>query len=443
MIKLTTKTNRLATPAKQAKFLLIFYFILISPFIPIAATTPENIVKTGDFTQTLVLTGSLEAQKAELFVVPLTNTWQIQVKWMINEGEYAKPGDPVVRFDTSSVNADIVQLEDSLLLKQEQKKQKEDELNHQQFELDVNVKKAEVAYKKAEIDATIPRGIEADYDFDRKQLELKRANQLLEAAQRDKLLKLEALKAEIARIGIEIQEAQAQLDRSRTILDKLTLIATTAGPVIYSQNRWQGRKIQVGDNVFPGLTVATIPDNSSLQVTLWVNETDIRKISPGQSVDMLLDAFPQKPFSGTLTDVLTNAEEKEQWGKSNYFRANIKLDKIDASIMKPGMSVKCVVTVLHAPGALLIPLSMAYYSNPGYWIKPQGQPPIPINPIGINEFFLAITPVPAQKNSTSFPLTNGTPLEPVDPQTITISNQLQSKPSPPSQEPPAPTRSKK
>jgi len=63
----------------------------------------EKRVKKGDFLQTVILTGSLKAQQAEELIVPYSNTWQLQVKWMVKEGDYVKTGDPVVRFDTANL----------------------------------------------------------------------------------------------------------------------------------------------------------------------------------------------------------------------------------------------------------------------------------------------------------------------------------------------------
>lgn len=349
-----------------------------------------NTVTSGDFIQNVVLSGSLEAQKAEIFTVPVTNTWQIQLKWMVDEGAVVEPGQPVVRFDSSSITSDIYQLEDALLLKKEQKKQKQEDYQLREFELGVNVKKAEVAFKKAQLDANIPKGIESDYEYDKKQLELKKSRLALQTAQRDRKVRLENLKADIEKMDIEIREAFLQLEKSRIILDKLTLKATTAGPVVYGQNRYQGRKVQIGDNVSPGFTIATIPDKSSLKVTAWVNETDIRKVKAGQKVDMVLDAYPKKRFSGTLIDVLNNAEEKSRWGETNYFRASITLDTVDPEIMKPGMSIKCVVRVARFTGVHLIPISMAYFDGKDFWVKPGGRELMKIQPLGFNSFHIAV-----------------------------------------------------
>jgi multidrug efflux pump subunit AcrA (membrane-fusion protein) len=347
-------------------------------------------VKTGDFVKTIILTGSLKAQESEHFAVPVTNTWRLQIKWMVKEGEDVSPGDTVVRFDTSTLGTDIENLENSLQVKNEQKEQKIADYYHQKFELEVKLKQTEIDYKKAYIDASIPPGVEAKYEYDQKQLELKKKEQALKDARVEKETKLVALDSEIKKLDIEIREEQAKLERSKKTLKNMSLTAKTAGTMVYEKKWWEDRKIQVGDTVFSSMPVAYIPDNESLQVEAWVDESDIQHIRPGQKVKLILDAYPQRQFTGTIKEVLNSAEDKRQWGRANYFRTNIQLDSREPAIMKPGMSVKCIVRAAASPGVLLAPLLMAHFDGRDFWLKVKGKGVIKVNPLGFNEFHLAL-----------------------------------------------------
>jgi hypothetical protein len=138
------------------------------------------------------------------------------------------------------------------------------------------------------------------------------------------------------------------------------------------------------------MPVAYIPDNESLQVEAWVDESDIQHIRPGQKVKLILDAYPQRQFTGTIKEVLNSAEDKRQWGRANYFRTNIQLDSREPAIMKPGMSVKCIVRAAASPGVLLAPLLMAHFDGRDFWLKVKGKGVIKVNPLGFNEFHLAL-----------------------------------------------------
>jgi len=369
-----------------AAILLLASFLIIEPLSAI----PVEGVKTGDFSKQVVLTGSLKARKAEHFIVPMTNTWQIQIKWMAKEGDTVKPGDPVVRFDTSNLATESENLEMTLQGKEEEKLQKLADYHHQSFELNVQLKQAEIDYKKKEIDASIPKGLETNYDYDKKQLELKQSKQALDNAKLEKKVKLAALQSELKRIDIEIQEAQLKLEKNQELLKSLNLSAKTAGTVVYALNRWERRKIQIGDNVPATWTVATIPNTESLEVEAWVNETQIQHIMPGQKVRLVLDAYADRTFTGEVKDILKSAEKRSHWGKAHYFNVAIGLDQRDPKIMKPGMSVKCIVQVASFTDVALVPLEMVDFDGHIYKIDIGKKTPIEVEPLGINRFYLAL-----------------------------------------------------
>jgi multidrug efflux pump subunit AcrA (membrane-fusion protein) len=135
--------------------------------MPGRSKTRPSPGQQGDFRPVLVLTGSLTALRSEEFKVPITQSWRIQIKWMVKEGDSVKPGDPVVRFDTANLAAELETTQESLRTKREERAQKEADYRHQKFELEVEVKKAENEMRQKEIDASIPAGIESRQEYDR------------------------------------------------------------------------------------------------------------------------------------------------------------------------------------------------------------------------------------------------------------------------------------
>src|SRR4030042_4078833 len=87
----------------------------------------DPIVTQGSFQPAVVLTGSLTALRSEEFKVPITETWRVQIKWMVKEGESVKPGDPVVRFDTANLAPSLETDLESLRGKLEDKGRKKSE----------------------------------------------------------------------------------------------------------------------------------------------------------------------------------------------------------------------------------------------------------------------------------------------------------------------------
>lgn len=288
------------------------------------------------------------------------------------------------------------------------------------MELELKLKQAEIEYEKIKLDTTIPKGIVSNHDYDRNQLELKKSAEALKKARLEKQVKMGTMESEIKRLEIDIEEERAKLEQNNKTLQSLTLVAATAGTMVYAEHPWQeGRKVQVGDNVWATMTVATIPDNNSLQVEAWVNETNINHVKPGQKVDIIMDAYPNKQYTGTIKDVLNSAEKRNQWGKAHYFMVLIELDSRDLTIMKPGMSVRCMAHAAEFPQVKLIPLEMTYFDNGSFWIKPKGKEVLKVKHLGFNEFYLAVS------SSLHEQIKEGTFLEPVVPSEIKEKNSEQ------------------
>ena len=347
-------------------------------------------VTKGNFRSTIVLTGTLVSLRSEEFKVPITETWRVQIKWMVKEGESVKPGDPVVRFDTANLASDIVTAQDSLRTKREEKTQKEADYQHQKFELDVEVRKAENDNRQKEIDASVPPEIEAKIEYERKQLEKKRSDFTLESARTNRTVKLAEGEAQIKTLEIEVRDLEAKLEKLKYSLSALTLTANTAGAVLYAVDEWSGRKVQVGDTVFATRGVAQIPDMSSLEVQAWISETHIQHIMAGEGVDLSLDAYPNKHYQGIIREISKSAEALRRWGRSHYFRVQIKMEKLDPEIMKPGMSVKCEVQDPQYDEVLLVPLEMTLFDGQSFWIRPARGEPLKLKALGFNEFLLAV-----------------------------------------------------
>jgi multidrug efflux pump subunit AcrA (membrane-fusion protein) len=349
----------------------------------------DPIVTQGNFQSSVVLNGSLTALRAEEFKVPITETWRVQIKWMVKEGESVKPGDPVVRFETANIASLIETAEDSLRAKLEEQSQKRFEYENQKFELDVEVKKAENDNQQKSLDASIPEGIESKYEYDLKQLKKKISDHALASAQRNRTVKLAEFESQLETIAIEVGELEARLKKLKDDLKGLILVARTAGAVLYGVDDWTGRKVQVGDTVFATYTVASIPDLTSLLVQAWISETHIQRIRTGQSVDLYLDAYPDKQYKGVIKYISRGAEPVRRWGRSNYFRVDIEIEKLEPDIMKPGMSVRCEIRGTEHKDVLIVPLQMTSFDGHSFWVRPAGGNAFKLTALDYSEFSVA------------------------------------------------------
>jgi multidrug efflux pump subunit AcrA (membrane-fusion protein) len=349
-------------------------------------------VTRGSFRSTVVLTGSLAALRSEEFKVPVTDTWRLQIKWMVKEGDSVKPGDPVVRFDTADLASSIETARESLRAKLEEKAQKEAEYENETFELDIEVKKAENDNRQKVLDASVPAELESRYEHDRKQLEKRKSDHALAAARTNRAVKTAELESQLQTLTIEAEELEAKLNKLRNNLQELTLVAQSEGAVICDVDDWTGRKVQVGDTVYATRVVATVPDLTSLQVRAWVSETQIQQLQAGQRVDLFLDAYPDTPYRGTIRGISKSAEAIRRWGRSHYFQVDIEMDRLNLEVMKPGMSVRCEVQGREYRDMLLVPLEAVAFDGRSFWVRRAGEKAVKLTALENDSFVVAVRP---------------------------------------------------
>lgn len=108
--------------------------------------------------------------------------------------------------------------------------------------------------------------------------------------------------------------------------------------------------LQVGDEVKSGQILATLL-SPSLQVVVPVDETDIGKIYTGQKAEITVDAYPERKFAGTVTEI---AAQGTVQNKVASFDVTLVLD--DTTGLKAGMTANVEILVEDKKDALMLPI---------------------------------------------------------------------------------------
>src|SRR5688572_11091154 len=69
----------------------------------------ELRVTREDFAERIVLTGELAAERSDRMLVPMTSSFDLSVRWMVEEGTSVKAGDRIVEFDNSKFVSELAQ----------------------------------------------------------------------------------------------------------------------------------------------------------------------------------------------------------------------------------------------------------------------------------------------------------------------------------------------
>ncbi|MFY8298986.1 HlyD family secretion protein [Pseudoalteromonas sp. SS15] len=288
--------------------------------------------------QSIFITGEVKAGDSQTFFSPQSDTWRVQIEWMLPEGEVAKPGDVVVVFEGGSIASTIEQDEVSLNNAQDELKRQQNKGQQAILEAEFSLTRAELLLEKAKIDAAVPKSHVSVFDYEENQLKLEQAVIQKHKAKASLAEAKTTAQVNIRKQEIEIARLQINLKENRERLNDLTHKATNQGPILYANHPWYGSKLFSGATAQPGWKIAEIPAMTGLYLEAWVHEIDYKHLTLDQSVNLTLDAYQKTPITAKLTNLSTQPEERKEWGKDAYYRAVFSFDETQKLKILPGMT---------------------------------------------------------------------------------------------------------
>jgi len=320
-----------------------------------ASAGAELVAEHGTLRPRALLTGELRAARAQDVVIPRSPTWQMQIRWMAEDGTRVRRGEKVLELE----NDEFARALEDKRLEAAQKAEElvrlraEAELAEAEARFAVRQKQAELA--KAELAAAVPPELVSAHDYQQAQLARERAAVDLAKAEEELAAARRAGAADVEVAAIELAGARREIEVAEQARGALSLEAPGDGILIHEEHPWEGRTLQVGDTVWVGFTVMRIPDLTSMMVEAELPDVDDGEVAPGMAARCTLDAHPDLVFPGRVTEVSPIARRDEGRGLRRHFRVRIGLDGGDPERMRPGMSVKVEVLGEPAAAGLLVP----------------------------------------------------------------------------------------
>jgi HlyD family secretion protein len=127
---------------------------------------------------------------------------------------------------------------------------------------------------------------------------LERAENELRAAQSTLQERERLVVAQAARI----EQERAGLESARYDLSKVRIESPIDG-IVTRRNIQQGETAVIGTMNNAGTVLLTLADMSVIQAEVEVDETNIPQVSLGQPAKVMIDALPEKTFSGRVTEI--------------------------------------------------------------------------------------------------------------------------------------------
>ncbi|MGK2858429.1 MAG: HlyD family secretion protein [Thermoanaerobaculia bacterium] len=287
--------------------------------------------------------------------MPKLPSWQTTIEWIAPEGTDVVEGDRVAELDNSEFASGIEQKKSALNEADYRLRQRTAEIAASIAENEFNLRSRTKDLEKATLDAAVPSELLSRRDYEDRQLALSRAKTEQEKAMTSLQAARANAQAELANLRLTFLKAQRELDTAENAIQMLVLRAPAPGILIVGEIPWEGRKMQSGDGVFVGMAIAQIPDLSTIQVVARLADVDEGKIAAGMPVTIMVDAYPEKTFTGRIERISAVAQEVDPASLRRVFQVIIPIDEIDESLMRPGYSVRVSVERTKEANVLLVP----------------------------------------------------------------------------------------
>ena len=316
---------------------------------PIDSSIPSYPVQQGEFVISLKLKGGeLEAVEAENVVAPRVRG-QLKIVELFPEGEQVEVGDLLVQFEQTDFNKRVMDAEQQVESAKADMEKTQATHKAEISKLEADIKNMEANLRLAELKVE-RMAFEATVQKEEAQIEARKAG----LSNQQALEKLESQKiingAEVKKRQLEIERKERELVKARKELESTTINAEKPGLVVYGKV-WKGErpeKIRVGDEVWGGVNVISLPDLTHMQVKTYVNEVDVDKLDTGQVASIKLDALPEPTFYGKIKSIASLGREKEGEKNVKVFDVVLEIEEQDDRL-KPGMSATSEVIVETIP----------------------------------------------------------------------------------------------
>lgn len=190
------------------------------------------------------------------------------------------------------------------------------------------------------------------------EIERDMAQRVLEQKRRLYSLRLAETSLETRKLRLSLQEQNTKVRNLQEILAAFTVTSPSDGMVTYKKDR-MGAKIKTGSMLNPfDPVIATLPDLSSLDSKTYVSEVDINKVKAGQRVEIGIDAFQGKTFTGKIISI-ANIGETLQNSDSKVFEVQIRVDGADPSL-KPSMTTSNKIMIDKFDNVVFVPLEAVH-----------------------------------------------------------------------------------
>jgi hypothetical protein len=343
-------------------------FLSLRPSRPEAGAPVE--VKKADLVLTVEVEGELAAVRSKEIGVPPVAEVDFKIAFLAPEGQPVKEGDTVMRLDTEMIERQLAEKRAELAEAQKKVEQKEIDLGMKLLDLEQQAAQAKAELGRAQLKVEVPPEVQ-------QRIELEKA--LLDKKGRERDLQNLEAEGRVTRAltGAELDSLRQQRDRAagrvkalEDAIEKMNVRAPQDGIVVYRAN-WRDEKKKVGDSVWFGEVVLSLPDLAEMKGDGFLDEADGGPVKEGQPVTVRLEARSDFDVHGTVSRIGRTVKQRSWRTPLKGYRVEIALEKTDPTFMRPAMRFRGEVETGRIPGVLLLPRDAVFLRDerPVVWVR--------------------------------------------------------------------------
>jgi HlyD family secretion protein len=168
-------------------------------------------------------------------------------------------------------------------------------------------------------------------------------------------------KAQVESAVHQVESAKATVASAQDSLDKTTIVSPMTGTISKLNSRLGERVLGTVQNV--GTEIMTIADLNEMEARVDLGENDIVLIATRQTAQLEVDAFKDRKFTGTVTEVADSSNDSSSLSatssstsqEATKFQVRIRVQEKEQ--FKPGMSVTAEISTRFRTNVLTVPIA--------------------------------------------------------------------------------------
>jgi hypothetical protein len=321
-------------------------------------------VKKDDLVVSVEMEGELAAVHSAEIGAPAVNEWEFKIAFMAPEGGTVKKGDPVLGFDVEKLQRLLDQKQAELKEAEGKLDQKATELRMKTLELDQQIAVAENEKGKAELKADVPFELLGRVEAEKARLDHEGRQRDVKNLRAERAANLARAEAEQRSLVALRNRARGRVQELQQSVERMTWRAPQDGIVLHKTS-WNDEKKKVGDQIWRGEIVLSIPDLSAMRADAMVDEADGGQVKAGQAVTLRLEARPDLDFKGRVRAVAQTVRRKSWRVPAKVFKVDVELERSDPAIMRPAMRFRGEIETDRLPGRVLVPREAVFLRDGG------------------------------------------------------------------------------